>query len=37
MDEFLNSFDKIRSAEIQELTKLEKNITDVLEQTAKVL
>lgn len=30
MDEFLNSFDKIRSGEIQELTKLEKNISEVL-------
>lgn len=37
MDEFLNSFDKVRYNEINELTKLEKNITEVLEQTAKVL
>jgi intraflagellar transport protein 74 len=27
MDEFLNSFDKVRSNEISELTKLEKGIT----------
>lgn len=37
MDEFLNSFDKVRYNEINELTKLEKNISEVLEQTAKVL
>lgn len=37
MDEFLNSFDKIRSNEISELSKLEKSITDILEQTGKVL
>jgi len=27
MDEFLNSFDKLRSSEINELSKLEKSIT----------
>lgn len=37
MDEFLNSFDKVRSNEINELSKLEKSITEVLEQTGKVL
>ena len=37
MDEFLNSFEKVRSNEIGELTKLEKDINEVLEQTAKVL
>lgn len=37
MDEFLNSFDRVRSNEINELSKLEKNITEVLEQTGKVL
>jgi hypothetical protein len=37
MDEFLNSFDKLRSNEIAELSKLEKNITEILEQTGKVL
>ena len=37
MDEFLNSFDRVRSNEINELTKLEKDISEVLEQTAKVL
>lgn len=33
----MNSFDKLRSNEISELSKLEKNITEVLEQTGKVL
>ncbi len=37
MDEFLNSFDKERSKEISELTKLEKSISEILEQTSKVL
>lgn len=37
MDEFLNSFEKVRSNEISELAKLEKNISEVLEQTGKVL
>lgn len=37
MDEFLNSFEKVRSNEISELAKLEKNIGEVLEQTGKVL
>lgn len=37
MDEFLNSFDKERSKEISELTKLEKSISEILEQTGKVL
>ena len=37
MDEFLNSFDKIREREIQELSRLEKNINETLEQTGKVL
>ncbi len=37
MDEFLNSFDKMRSNEINELAKLEKSINEVLEQTGKVL
>lgn len=37
MDEFLNSFDKLRSTEISELSKQEKHISEVLEQTAKVL
>lgn len=33
----MNSFEKVRSNEIGELTKLEKDINEVLEQTAKVL
>ena len=37
MDEFLNSFDRVRSNEINELSKLEKSITESLEQTGKVL
>lgn len=37
MDQFLNSFDKVRSNEISELSKLEKSITQMLEQTSKVL
>ena len=37
MDEFLNSFDRLRDNEIGELTKLEDKMTEVLEQTGKVL
>lgn len=37
MDEFLNSFENLRSKEIAELAKTEKKITEVLEQTSKVL
>ena len=47
MDEFLNSFDQVREKvktffyiikqEIEELDRIEKNINDILEQTAKIL
>lgn len=37
MDEFLNSFDQMREDEIEEMTKIEQKIVEILEQTSKVL